>query len=547
MFNIVSHFFLFLLLIYFNGKVFIGLFKNSRLNLNHFEISVFGLIITSLIAQSLNFFFPLNNNILFLNFFLTLILIYFYQIKIPKIKFQKIENVYYLFLILVIISIYGSGFSDDLNHYHYSYINNTDNTNYIIGLSHMHWAFGNSSNWLIAHSYFNFDNSKLQDIHVLNGLIFFIVLGGLYYDFKKNIQSKKVVSLLTPILLFIIIFTLLKYTRLKEFGIDRPGFLLFYFLIVFYIKNFFFNVKSKITDDKIILLTYISIFLFFIKITFFFVGLIPIYYIFKYKRFKILYSYGFIAIYFFIISYLIKNILISGCLIYPVPFTCFEFLSWSTKEIAEKWYFLNEVLNKSWYRYEGELKQHEYINNFNWLETWLKTTKIELIEFFITTFVSLLVAFISFKKNIKKNNISFIKVHNEILMVFASIFVLSLIIFIYKIPVIRMSHYLFILLSIIIIFIFYKKFQLNVNYKTLTFFLILCITFNIGKNFARISKNDFINDPYLMINSKVYDQNQKSLGSFNYYLGWYGKAPAGREELNNLNYSKILIFHSIHK
>ena len=52
--------------------------------------------------------------------------------------------------------------------------------------------------------------------------------------------------------------------------------------------------------------------------------------------------------------------------------------------------------------------------------------------------------------------------------------------------------------------------------------------------------------PYC-INSKVYEQNQKTLGSFNYYLGWYGKAPAGREELNNLNYSKILIFHSIHK
>ena len=411
----------------------------------------------------------------------------------------------------------------------------------------MHWTFGNSSNWLIAHSYFNFDKFRLQDIHVLNGLIFFIVLGALYFDLKKEIKNKKVNSLSAPILLFVISFILLKYTRLKEFGLDRPGFLLFYFFILFYIKNFFFNIKSEITEDKIILLTYISIFLFFIKITFFFVGLIPIYYILKYKKFRLLYNFGFITIYFFIISYLIKNILISGCLIYPVPFTCFEFFSWSSKEIAEKWYFLNEVLNKSWYRYQGELDQLNYINNFNWIKTWLKTTKTELLEFSITTLISLLMVLISFKKNIQRDKISFLKKYGEILLIFVTIFILSLIIFIYKNPVIRMSHYLFVLLSVIFIFIFYREFRIKINYKTLTVILTLCIIFNISKNLVRISENNFINDPYLMIDSKVYDQSQESIGTFNYYLGWYGKAPTSREELSNLKYRKILIFHTIHK
>ena len=50
-----------------------------------------------------------------------------------------------------------------------------------------------------------------------------------------------------------------------------------------------------------------------------------------------------------------------------------------------------------------------------------------------------------------------------------------------------------------------------------------------------------------MIDSKVYDQSQESIGTFNYYLGWYGKAPTSREELSNLKYRKILIFHTIHK
>jgi len=295
------------------------------------------------------------------------------------------------------------------------------------------------------------------------------------------------------------------------------------------------------------LLTYVSIFLFFIKINFFFVGLIPLYYILKYRKFKILYSFGFVTIYFFIISYLIKNTLISGCLIYPIPITCFEFLDWGAIEVAEKWYFLNEVLNKSWYQYTGNLEQTDYINNFNWIGTWFNRTKIELTEFTITTFVALSITLISFKRSYKKNKISLIRKYDKFLPILISIFILTLLIFISKIPVIRMSHYLFVLISIIFIFIFFRKFQFSSKNKTLTLVITLCLIFNITKNFKRISENNFINDPYSMINSKIYSQSEKTLDSFKYYLGWYGKTPSGRENLENFKYSKFLIFHSIHK
>ncbi len=547
MINITSHFLLFLFLIFYNGKFATNFFKENKLSFNFFEISFFGLVFTSLVAQLLNFFFPLNDNTIYINFILVLIFIYFNKKNTISIKIKKIDIAYFMFFVLIILNIYGSQFSDDLDHYHYKYINNTDNINYIIGLSHLHWAFGNSSIWLISHSFFNFDYSRLQDIHVLNGLFFFLILGTLYFDLKNMIIKEKKVSIFAPILFFLIIFILIKYTRLKEFGLDRPAFLSLYFFISFYIKNFLINFQLKLVSKNILLLTYISIFVFYIKINFFFIGLIPLYYIVKYKKFDLLLSLSFLPIYFFIFSYLIKNILISGCLIYPLPITCFDFINWNAKEIAEKWYFLNEVLNKSWYQYNGILKDIDYIKNFNWTHTWFSVTRIELLEFILTTFFSLSLVFLSFKKFNLNRNLNYIFRSKEILKIFMFLFIIMLYFFIFKIPVIRMSHYLFVFFSIIMIILLFRKFELKPKNTLITIILSLCIIFNISKNLIRIYKNDFINDPYLMVNSKVYNQTQKSLGSFKYYLGWYGKAPSGNTNLDGFKHKKILFFNTIYK
>ena len=120
-------------------------------------------------------------------------------------------------------------------------------------------------------------------------------------------------------------------------------------------------------------------------------------------------------------------------------------------------------------------------------------------------------------------------------------------VFIFKLPVIRMSHYLFIFFSIITIIFLFQKFHLNSKTNFITIILLLCIVFNISKNLLRINKNGFINNPYLMINAKVYNQTEKSLGSFKYYLGWYGKAPSGNTNLDGFKHKKILIFNTIYK
>jgi len=81
MITIVSHFFLFLFLSFFNGKIFIDKFGYHKLKLNFFEISIFGLIITSFVAQTINFFSPLNDYVIFSNLFLVLIYFFFKKDK----------------------------------------------------------------------------------------------------------------------------------------------------------------------------------------------------------------------------------------------------------------------------------------------------------------------------------------------------------------------------------------------------------------------------------------------------------------------------------
>ena len=48
---------------------------------------------------------------------------------------------------------------------------------------------------------------------------------------------------------------------------------------------------------------------------------------------------------------------------------------------------MGEILNKAWWKYEGNLDELSYIDNFNWLMTWFNSIKIELLEFSLTTFL----------------------------------------------------------------------------------------------------------------------------------------------------------------
>ena len=263
MITIFSHLLIFLFIAYFNGKIFVKLFQKNEIISNYYEILIFGLIFSGFVAQFFNFFIPLNDYVIYFNLIIIIIL-NFNKNSYSNLKLIKNDIIILVILIFFIsILIYGSEFSDDLHHYHGGYIINTDNLNYIFGLNLLHHHYGYSSIWLILHSYFNFNSSILQDIHILNGIIFLSLLGLIIKEVYKNINNK-ITNNYISILIFFLFFVLIKYTRLKEFGIDKPSLLIVIFFFYFYLK-YFFN-ENEIPTIRYSCLLFISFFLFCIKI-----------------------------------------------------------------------------------------------------------------------------------------------------------------------------------------------------------------------------------------------------------------------------------------
>ncbi|MBR77862.1 MAG: hypothetical protein CMD36_08155 [Flavobacteriales bacterium] len=537
---IILHFLLFLFLIYSNGKIYFKYIHNNNINLNFFETSLFGLIITGFIAQIFNFIIPLNNYILYLNILICLLFL-FNNFNYYKLEIKKIEFFFYLFVfIFTVILIYGSPFSDDLNHYHASYISNIDNSKLIIGSNFLHHHYGLSSIWLILHSYLNFNTSLLQDIHVLNGIIFFLVLCVLFKKILFNSNLKNKLNF-TPIFTFLIFFLILKYSRLKEFGIDRPGFLIIIFTIYYFLNNFFY--KKNIQIFHFINLFILTFFLFSIKIIFLpFLILSLIYFIYEIKLKLLFTSKEILIILIFGLSFALKNILISGCLIYPIEITCIEVLQWNSKEIASNLSFGAEVVNKSYNTYQGNLSPIVYIKNMNWIENWYLTNYKQLLDYILVLLVSCFFTFIIFKKNKSAKYDKKIIILSLILLML-SLFIAS------KTPVIRMFHHVFYLIGIILITFFLNFSSINLKKNYFIILLIICFSFTLNKNVNRIIKSNYKNDPISHIKEINWYQTPKkrNLDGFIYYDGWIDASPLGNENLDKLNYTKKFTFDIIYK
>ena len=110
-----------------------------------------------------------------------------------------------------------------------------------------------------------------------------------------------------------------------------------------------------------------------------------------------------------------------------------------------------------------------------------------------------------------------------------------------------MNHHFLISLNLILVSLFCCFDEYKIKKKLFIFFLILGLIFNFSKNLIRIHEGNYINDPFLEISSKIYDNpHTHKLENFVYFQGWYGKAPIGNQKLDNLSYKKKLIFDIIY-
>jgi len=528
MFNIIIDFFLLLFIVISNGLILFKLifFKNLKLNL--LETSILGLVATGFLAQLLNFFIPLNDIVIYCNLFISLIILTIYRKKIYLNFNKSITLVLLAMFFLSLAQIYSSGFSDDLAHYHGGQIVNSDNSKYIIGINFLHHHYGYGSIWLLLHSYLNFNETFLQNIHVVNAITLFLILSYLITECIKSNETDD--NFLFVLLGVFILFFLMKYTRLKEFGLDRPGILLFCFLT--YLTFKYKNILATKQSDVINLTLIISLFLTGIKLFFIFSFVIPLFLMIKYKNIKFFLKKEFIFLLVFSLTYFGKNILWTGCLIYPLYFTCFSQLSWNSQDIAYKIMTTIEIHTKGFDSYKGSFSKQEYLQDYNWVQTWFGIVSEEFLTYL--GLAAFIVALMLTSTKVIKSSSSLVWEKSLLLVLFFSNLVLFL-----KTPVIRYHHTLFLLLTILFLVLQKTNF---VRKKTIFFSIIaILFTFNLSKNLIRIHKNNYFNNPIQHLKEIKWYRNpgQKKLDNFTYYNGWIGASPIGNETLTNYKYKKI--------
>ncbi len=473
------------------------LFKN--IEVSYIEKGIYGFFPIGLTALLVNFFLPLNtslNNIFFIPTFF-----FIYELFKEKKNIYKFLTINFTIAILAVILIsYDNVYRPDAGWYHLPYTKILNDFKIIIGVSSLHPMFGVTS--ILQYISAAYNNSIFSEVGVTIPLCLIAIYFYIFFIhelFKKNKFILKFLSFFSLVYMFI------EMNRYSEYGNDIPGFLYFIFVIFLFFRNNF----STLNKEEIEKIFIYSAFTFSIKTFLIFIFLIPSFIIFKKIKKNFFIPYLTII---YLSFWFLKNILISGCLIYPLNISCFKNLSWYSSDSKFQISALNssqftELFIKGWYnnnlkinsiadeKYSNNLEQKEYfLKNFNWLNNfWIKNNFKNIIKRF-DYFLILIVIFLFLKRLTQKKQ-SKIKINFLNDEKFKLIFFLSLIgmlSFIFKFPDGRYGAiYIFILLFSIFIN-FFKKEDFSYSFYKLNITSILLILLSISffiKNGNRIYNN----------------------------------------------------------
>jgi hypothetical protein len=303
---------------------------------------------------------------------------------------------------------------------------------------------------------------------------------------------------------FLIIYSLYGFSNYTNYGNDMPAHIYFFILSIYLIEEKKITLINKETFFKILLL---SIFLFSIKPFMFLTLLIPLtIFILNKNKLKIIQNNNTIFIFIFILALIIKNILTSGCLIYPVSATCFKsFLYFDLQKTIQE-YEVAEAWSKGWPDSVGYSSYEFYSSNFNWLNTWksnhLKKISFKLLPYFIFIFLIISMLFFFSKKKKEKKHTNIFKKNNIKILFFFTLF-FTFIWFI-KFPVYRFGEsFIVVLIALTAAYICHNsidfRFSDKIVQKTFLYILIFLFSIFILRNYMRIYKlydNFYINYPW---------------------------------------------------
>jgi len=498
------------------------LIKNYERTIGSYsKILLYGIIVISFISIFLNFFTPLNKIICTLLILISIYIIFKnknFFFNIVFLKFSIIAS------IIVFILVFNSTvYRPDAYLYHLPFIDILNEFKIIIGLTNLHQRFGITSILQYTSAFYNNFIFFEKGIFLPSALIASSVI----INFCSQIFSyfnKRNFGIHFFYLLFITIFIAYKMNRYGEYGNDYPAHFLFYYIIS-EILLFFKNKNNNFSN-----LFLISAFVFMNKVSMIFVMILPILFLNRINNKQILNYKNYFTI-LFILFWITKNLLISGCLIYPVSKTCIETLPWSNTHKTNRLSIEAEAWAKSWNNEKNPkfLNQEIYVKNFNWINTWSKNhlNKISKIFFPYLIFLMLITIYIFTKKKKKNEKINY---RNELQLIFILIILSA--VWLIKIPLFRFGFSYLVCLISLFFAIFCSRYDIYKSKKIFFSLFIFCMIIFIGKNLLRFQY--YLTEYEVNIFPKIKIQNENKLkkidiGELKYYESLaecgYGFAP----------------------
>ena len=424
--------------------------------------------------------------------------IFFIRRKLKKIKKEIIYSSLVFLCLFISIILFKN--HDDFPYYHFPYTYYLTQHSFYFGVGEFNHGFRTPSSIFYINSlfylpyieYYLFNISQVLILGFVN-IIFIKKIGCLFISKIKNQKINYINYLSLLSFIFINIF----FYRIAEHGTDRSAQILIFLLIIeiFYLKDLKKIKSENLFYIYLLIAIIISLKAFYVLYITLFVPLLILVY---YQKKKLLESFNFLIFNKFFVIFSASFVLVlfsyfanTGCLIYPVSFTCFTNLSWSISDLEvqmmNNWY---ELWSKAGatpnFRVENP---DEYIKNFNWVANWIdKYFFNKVLDFILGLIFLILIVIIFFKKNFFSKKI--LPINNYAFLIYIIIFLLGLEWF-FNHPALRYGGYSLIAL------IFFIPISLKLQTKkedikkyTSYSFILIFITASIfiGRNINRIVK-----------------------------------------------------------
>jgi hypothetical protein len=495
-----------------SGNLFCSYFFKQDIykSKNFSEHSIYGVIFLSFLSLIINFFIPIGKlvgtTILIISFVLFLNLF----LKTNKKK-QIILYIFYTSVVTLALVLLANVNRPDAGLYHLPYISLLNENKIILGSTNIHFRFGHISSIQYLSAIYNNYIFTTSIITVPLASVTAIILVYLTEEFFLLFNSKKKLSF---IIFLILIFSIFSFNRYSSFGNDAPAHLYYLILIIYFLKIESLKECNLNTFLKIFIIT---IFLATLKLFLVIIAIIPFFIFLSLKEKKqILFNKKIFIFSILGLLWILKNLLVSGCLLYPVQKTCFKNLIYYDAERTKETVYVSEAWAKGWSdQKEIILNYEKYNKNFNWVKTWsnkhLKKIIEKLTPFLI--FIFLIILILKYSKVSTKEADQFEHVSSHRLIELFLINLFFLIFWFLKFPIYRYGMSFISLTIILVSFVICSDKVLLTNKKIFFSLIIIGFLSFFSKNAIRIYDNiniEYFNYPWPKIYSlKTEDLNNE--------------------------------------